>query len=190
MTQEFISACKKIESSKNYRPNITNQDLIYLVMNEDGTPKYSWHTKALAIQNFPEHFSDTVRKRYQIKIAMYQVKIAMRGIVDVNKSEYPEWHIDDETIILVNTTGKYSFHSKTNVESDNFNLPITKSNIEDYLGDDESLTYKYALTLTPKQKEMVKNPSVIGQAGLFAKSSNKKESFPESRKKILSNSCQ
>lgn len=126
--ETFISMCKKIELDPNYQPYITNEELLNLVVDEDGNARHTPRRSALAIQR--SDIKALIATGDSLGI-VYQRKIADKKPID--DSDFPVWHIDDSVVILVNKKGEYSFHSKENAEKGIFNSPLTHLSIDRFL---------------------------------------------------------
>src|SRR5689334_17367776 len=106
MLNNFISACKKIESDPNYQPGITYGELLLLVVDEHGNARHTPRRSALAIQ--PMDLIPRSPEGHSLG-ALYSIKIAKKGFID--DSEMPVWHVDDSVVIFVNKKGEISLHS-------------------------------------------------------------------------------
>lgn len=128
---KFISACEKIEFDPNYRPDISNEQLLKLVVDGEGNSRHTPRKEALAIQRFNFPINANIDSGGMV----YQVKIAKKGPID-DDSDIPVWHINDSVLILVNKKGNYSFHDKKNVLAvkPSFDSPLGHLNIHNFLG--------------------------------------------------------
>lgn len=122
-SDNFISICNKIETSANYKPLITNQELYDLVVDANGNAKHSPRKTALAIQPF--FCGPNLGKTYILKLA---IKAPIDGSDDL-----AVWHIDDSTIVSINSNGEVNFHKKENIERSIFNAPLTHLNLDEFL---------------------------------------------------------
>ncbi|MBN9231420.1 MAG: hypothetical protein J0I93_11285 [Legionella sp.] len=126
--KNFISACNKIESDPNYQPDITNEDLLLLVVDENGNARHVPRRSALAIQ--PMNLIPRASDGNSMGV-FYQIKIAKKGYID--DSEYPVWHIDDSAVILINKKGEISLHYSEKAKNGNFSSPLSYLSIDDFL---------------------------------------------------------
>lgn len=124
----FLVACKKIESNPNYQPYITDRELFLLVIDENGEPRHTPRRSALAIQ--PMSLIPLAADGSALG-ALYQIKIVRKDCID--DSEHPVWHIDNSAVILINKNGKTSLHCSENAKSGNFNAPLSHLSIDRFL---------------------------------------------------------
>src|SRR5476651_1932879 len=109
MSQEFISACKKLESSKNYHPHVSNEKLFSLVVNKDGSKKHTLKTTAIVIQDFS---INPISEDGKILGKLYQIKeVKCRFITDIDT---PNWYFFNSGIKSVSEKEK-SYHITWNL---------------------------------------------------------------------------
>lgn len=116
LLQNFLAACERIETNPNYQPDVSNEKLMSLVMNANGTAKHSPRKRAIAIQRSP---IDT-------ELGMvYQIKLALKAVPE-GTDEFPQWHIDDSIVLLVERQkGEMSLHNREHAGNGNFNQPLS-----------------------------------------------------------------
>jgi hypothetical protein len=117
--EKFISACQKIESDPNYQPHISNQELLHLIVDENGNPTHRGATPASNIEARSD--GDSLGILYQIKVAERSPK------------HDDTWISDWSVVILVNKMGDYSFHNIEAAERGDFHSPLTHLNIDQFL---------------------------------------------------------
>lgn len=153
--QEFIEACQKIESDKNYQPYITNSGLLNLIANEDGSPKHIPRKSTIVFQN--SKITPTTEKG-EFLGKVYQLKIASKSCTDWS-DDISVWNIDDSVVILINRIGEFSFHSRENAENNDFKLPLQHLSIDSFLN-------KESLAEAERKKQTVeikKNAYLLSQ---------------------------
>lgn len=121
--QKFILACKKIEGSPNYQPYITDEELLALVVNKDGSSVHAPYKCAVAIQPMN---SISLSENENSLGALYKIIIAG------NDSNY-KWIVDSSLVIFVSKKGDVSLHYSDNVIKGNLNNPCTNLPIDNLL---------------------------------------------------------
>jgi hypothetical protein len=125
MQKEFLAACQQIESNPNYRPGITDGDLLNLVADTEGRSRYVPAKIALAIQPLnianPSISDNKFTRVYAIKVALIN-----------NEVSPPQWQVNESAVILIKY-GKYFLHKKKNVQIGDFTKPMTTLTVEQFL---------------------------------------------------------
>lgn len=132
LTQAYDKQKKRIEADANYVSTIPknleeerkeNTELMRLVCDEKGNSLYAPRKSALLIR--PSTIETDIGK-------MYQIKIAKKGFL-YEEDEYPVWHIDDSTVMLLHNDGGLSLHERKQAEQGRLTY-ITHHSPEDFLG--------------------------------------------------------
>lgn len=105
----FYSQKAIIESDDNYKPEITDDELLNLVADENMENRYHPRENALAIM--PSTIDTD-------KGILYQIKETAKGIIDDSKEK--KWYVDDSKLLLLRNNGSVSVHEKQNVLAGNF----------------------------------------------------------------------
>ncbi len=116
--QAFVDACKKIEENENYRPNISNKEMLKLACGNNKEPTYS----VIAIYPATKDF------KYPEGGRIYLMKLIATNSCD----------IDDYYAIHVNSLGKTSIHKQTSAKAGYFKTPIKYLCIDKFLAKGEA----------------------------------------------------
>lgn len=127
--QAYRAAIRRIRSDANYQPNITNDELIDLVVDEQGNARHRPRRSALAIM--PSNITALDQDNHVIG-AVFDIKIALKSSTE--DDYYPVWHIDDSAVLFVSQAGQISVHARNNAENNNFAQPVNHLTADDFLG--------------------------------------------------------
>ncbi len=145
--EQFIAACCKIESDPNYRPPITDSELLSLIVDENGKCKKS---SALVLErsniNALSTSGDSLGMLYHVKEAKWDY---IENDFMIRHDVAPS--IDTSKVILVNKKGDFSFHHRVDAEKGNFNSPIQYLKINNFLSDAEVNPLKEKIEEIKKQ---------------------------------------
>ncbi len=163
ITPKFTALCQKIEQDRNFKPGITGDELMSLVLNEDGTAKVSTDKKAIAIFPVPvkplSGDGEPIGTMYMVAVAEYTWVGRWLGSM--------QWHVN-AYVILVNKQGEASIHYDFYAHNSDFSSPLKDRKLEDFLNQ-ECLHPENVAVKTPEKNLFMEACQRIEQDNNFRK---------------------
>jgi hypothetical protein len=122
--EKFNAICQQIESDRNYKPTITDEELLKLVCDGDDIKKVKAAedlVKAYAITK--PSFTTTLGRLYQFKETTLELD-ANRNYINA---------VDSRHVVLVKNDGSVFLHAFDKAVRGEFDEPYANFNLEDFL---------------------------------------------------------
>lgn len=143
--QLFIENCNKIENDNNFRPDVSDIELLALVIDEFGQVRPHGKHEALVIEKIEANpkspFGELLGNLYHVRVALkyledYKPVLDEHGAAsmsDVNNRGNFGWHVDDSVIIYARVNGTVTFHNYADVCRGDMKRPVDHLSLAQFL---------------------------------------------------------